>query len=98
MKRVDPILMNELLTEFTRRLGIDGDLRRVKVYQAWDDAVGGRAAHCTAKKFYRDKDRVLFCTMSSSSLANQLYFQSDVIKSRINDILQENLVEKVVIR
>ncbi|MBO7764532.1 MAG: DUF721 domain-containing protein, partial [Bacteroidales bacterium] len=80
------------------RLGIDGDLKRVRIYQAWDDVVGLRVAQATAKKFYREKDKILFCTMTSSPLANQLYFQSEVIKKRINEELQEDLVSKVVIR
>lgn len=98
MKRTDPINIDELVAVFTKRLGIDGDLKRVRIYQAWDDVVGLRVAQATAKKFYREKDRILFCTMTSSPLANQLYFQSEVIKKRINEELQEDLVSKVVIR
>ena len=98
MKRVDPIAIDELVAVFTRRLGIDGDLKRVRVYQAWDDVVGLRVAQATAKKFYRDKDRILFITMNSSALANQLYFQSEVIKKRLNEELKEDLIAKVVIR
>ncbi len=98
MKRVDPIMLDELVAVFTRRLGIDGDLKRVRVYQAWDDVVGLRVAKATAKKFYRDKDRILFITMNSSPLANQLYFQSELIKRRLNEELKEELINKVVIR
>ena len=98
MKRVDPIAKDELVAVFTRRLGLDGELTRVRIYQAWDDVVGLRIARATAKKFYREKDRILFCTMTSSPLANQLYFQSEVIKKRLNEELKEDLIAKVVIR
>lgn len=98
MKRTDPIHIDELVAVFTKRLGLDGELRKVRVYQAWDDAVGVRVARSTARKFYRDKDRILFCTMTSSPLANQLYFQSEVIRKRVNEELGEELVSKVVIR
>jgi hypothetical protein len=36
--------------------------------------------------------------MTSSPLANQLYFQSEVIKKRLNEELKEDLIAKVVIR
>lgn len=98
MKRVDPIAIDELVAVFTRRLSLDGELKRVRIYQAWDDVVGLRIARATAKKFYREKDRILFCTMTSSPLANQLYFQSEVIKKRLNEELKEDLIAKVVIR
>lgn len=98
MKRVDPILMSELLTLFTKRFGLEGDLKRVRVYQSWEDVVGQSVAKATVKKYYRDKDRILFCTMSSSPLANRLYFQSEIIRKRINEELQEELVDKIVIR
>ncbi|MBR2298277.1 MAG: DUF721 domain-containing protein [Bacteroidales bacterium] len=98
MKRTDPIMVDELVAIFTSRLGIRNDLNRIRVYQAWDDVVGFRVARATAKHFYRAEDKILFCTMNSSSLANQLYFQSEIIKKRINEELGENLVEKVVIR
>jgi hypothetical protein len=98
MKRVDPIEVNELVTLFTRWLGVENDLKRVRIYQAWDDVVGVKVAHMTAKKFYRKEDRILFCTMTSSPLANQLYFQKEIIKKRLNEELGEQLVEKVVIR
>lgn len=98
MKRVDPIAIDELVAVFTRRLGLDGELKRVRIYQAWDDVVGLRIARATAKKFYREKDRILFCTMTSSPLANQLHFQSEVIKKRLNEELKEDLIAKVVIR
>ena len=98
MKRVDPIAIDELVAVFTRRLGLDCELKRIRIYQAWDDVVGLRIARATAKKFYREKDRILFCTMTSSPLANQLYFQSEVIKKRLNEELKEDLIAKVVIR
>lgn len=98
MKRVDPIPIDELMAVFTKRLGIDGDLARMKIYQAWDDAVGLKVAHSTAKKYYREGDKVLFCTMTSSPLANQLRFQADIIKKRINEDLGKEYISKVVIR
>ena len=54
MKRVDPIAIDELVAVFTRRLGLDGELKRVRIDQAWDDVVGLRIARATAKKFYRE--------------------------------------------
>lgn len=98
MKRVDPIPIEELMAVFTRRLGIEGDLARVKVYQAWDDAVGAKVSRLTAKKYYREGDKVLFCTMTSSPLANQLRFQADIIRKRINEELGKEYISKVVIR
>lgn len=98
MKRQDAIPLGDLISELTKRLGIEKQMKSVRVYQAWDEVVGNRAARCTVKKFYRDKDKILFCTMNSSILANQMYFQSQLIQKRINEVLGEPLVDKVVLR
>lgn len=98
MKRIDPIKVGELTTYFTKILHLEAPLRKVQVFQAWDTVVGERIARMTVKRYFRDSDRVLFITISSSVVANQLFFQSRAIVKSINDYLGGEIVKKIVIK
>lgn len=88
--------LSDLLQIFVKENGLEDGLTRVRIFKAWDIIVGERVAKATVNKFY--KDGILFCTVNSSMIRSQLQFQTDSIQFNINKMLNNNLVNKIVIK
>jgi hypothetical protein len=96
MEREDAKAIGELLKQFVSQNGISDELNRIQIFQAWDRAVGITAAQATVSKYL--KDGILFCTISSSALRSQLYFQLDIIVKRINSEFPSVQIRKIVLK
>ena len=84
--RREAVGMDELVEGFIREMKLASGLNRQRVMAAWK-AVSG-AEQYTLDVFFRD--RVLYCTMSSSIARNQLYFQKDSILAQMNQYLEND--------
>lgn len=84
--RKEAVGMQELVACFIRELKLSSGLNRQLVCEAWD-SVTGAAAYTLSKHFSKG---VLFVSLSSSVIRNQLFFQRAEIAARINEALAEN--------
>lgn len=78
--------MEELIGQYIREMKLASGFNRQRVFEAWD-AVSG-ASRYTIGRFFRDG--MLYCTISSSVVRNQLYFQRDVLLQQINEYLDKD--------
>lgn len=83
IRRKEPVGMDALIADYIKEMKIASGLNTQRVFEAWDK-VSGAAAY-TVGRFYRDG--VLYCTIGSSVVRNQLYFQRNVLIERMNDYL-----------
>jgi hypothetical protein len=67
--------MTELVMEYIREMKLTTGFNTHRIFEAWDQVSG--ASRYTISRFYRDG--MLYCTISSSVVRNQLYFQKDVL-------------------
>lgn len=75
--------MQELVSQFIREMKIASGINRQRVAEAWEKVTG--ASRYTLDVNY---DRgVVYCSLSSSVVRNQLYFQKDVIMHKMNEFL-----------
>ena len=86
MRRHDAVGMDELVEAFIKDMKLTAGINRQRVIAAWN-AVSG-AERYTVDVYVRDK--VMYCTIGSSMVRNQLYFQKDVLLSRVNDYLSSD--------
>lgn len=84
--RKDAQGMQELIGMYIREMKLASGFNRQRVFEAWD-AVSG-ASRYTIDRFYRDG--MLYCTISSSVVRNQLYFQRDVLVQKMNEYLAKD--------
>ena len=84
--RKDAQGMEELIGQYIREMKLASGFNRQRVFEAWD-AVSG-ASRYTIGRFFRDG--MLYCTISSSVVRNQLYFQRDVLLQQINEYLDKD--------
>ena len=96
MQRTNSNKLSQLLMEFIKEQGLVEGLRNVRIGHAWDKAVGEKYAFHTTSKYF--KNGILYCSIDSSIVRNQLYFRQDDIVAQINSILGESLVIKLVLR
>lgn len=86
LRRRDAVGMSELVEDFIRDMKLASGLNRQRVAAAWN-AVSG-AQRYTVDIYVRDK--VMYCTLGSSMVRNQLYFQKDVLLAQINEYLESD--------
>ena len=83
LRRRDAVGMDELVEGFIREMKLTAGLNRQRVQAAWN-AVSG-AQRYTVDVYVKDK--VMYCTLGSSMVRNQLYFQKEVIMQKMNEFL-----------
>ena len=84
--RKDAQGMEELIGQYIREMKLSAGFNRQRIFEAWD-AVSG-ASRYTLDRLYRDG--MLYCTISSSVVRNQLYFQRDVLVQKMNEYLEKD--------
>lgn len=86
MRRQNAVGMDELVKQFIRQMRLSSGLNRQRVDDAWNQ-VSGASRYTLATDF---SDGTLYCTLSSSIVRNQLYFQKDFILKEINEFLKKD--------
>lgn len=83
LRRREAVGMDELVEGFIKEMKLAAGLNRQRVAAAWNSVSG-------AGKYTIDinvRNKVLYCTIGSSVVRNQLYFQKDVLLSQVNEYL-----------
>lgn len=75
--------MEEVISQYIREMKLAGGLNRQRIFAAWD-AVSGAAAYTVGRYV---KGGVLYCSLSSSMVRSQLFYQKDTIVQKINEFL-----------
>ena len=96
MQRTGAVKLGELLGRYVKEVHLENDMRARDVSQAWNAAVGPRAASVTSRTYY--KDGVLYCHISSSIIRNRLYYNKDGIMAEINRRVGDGTVTAIVLR
>ena len=96
MQRSNTNKMEALINEFIREQGLEEGLQRVRIFKTWDLVVGEKAAACTIGKYYNKG--ILYCTINSSLLRSSIGFQKTEIFSRLNSMLNGEMISDIVLR
>lgn len=96
MDKQPTLLLSQVLKDFVRKQGLSGELLRMEIFSAWDDVAGLNIAKATTNKFF--KDGILYCTINSSVIRNSTYYQLDGILRRLNELLPDAKVKKIILK
>ena len=83
LQRRDAVGMDELVEQFIRDMKLASGINRQRVIAAWNSVSG--ASRYTVDVYLKGK--TLYCTIGSSVVRNQLYFQKDVLLAQLNNYL-----------
>jgi predicted nucleic acid-binding Zn ribbon protein len=97
MKRRNAQTIGEALTDF---LSGNPDLRRrvmaVRVQQAWGEVLGPSILQYTRNIYI--KDRVMYVSLNSAVLRNELVLSRDRLLRSLNEYVGEEVIKGLVIR
>lgn len=86
LRRQEAVGMDELVRQFIREMRLSAGLNRQRIEEVWNE-VSGASRYTLGVNF---ANGTLYCTLSSSIVRNQLYFQKDFILKGINEKLKSD--------
>lgn len=84
LRRREAVNLGSMLRFFLNDAGLMPGWNSNRVYMAWD-RISGAAGYTLGKSFIGG---VLYCSLSSSVVRSQLYFQRDVLLNELNRALK----------
>jgi Dna[CI] antecedent, DciA len=88
--------MKEALKQFLDGSRIKGGIQALQIEDVWEEIMGKTVARYTDKlQIIGDK---LIITTSVAPLKNELIYQREKIKQRVNEALQQKIVNEVIIQ
>ncbi len=96
MRRSNTQSLGEVLKEYIKEVQIERKLKEVDVVQSWEDLLGKTIAHYTTKIYIRNQ--MLYVTISSAVVKNELFMMREEIKRKINERAGEEIVRTIIFK
>jgi predicted nucleic acid-binding Zn ribbon protein len=88
--------MQDALKEFLKKSRIKGSMQAMQIEDVWEQLMGKTIARYTEKiQIFGNK---LIITTHVGPLKQELTYQKEKIKQRVNEALNENLIHEVVVQ
>ncbi|MFN5422752.1 MAG: DUF721 domain-containing protein [bacterium] len=91
----DAISLGEALKRFLEKSRIKHDIQSIQIEDHWEKIMGATIAKFTDK--IEIKNGTLFIYTAVAPLKNELVFQKELIRQRVNESMREEVVKEVVI-
>jgi predicted nucleic acid-binding Zn ribbon protein len=88
--------IGEALKQFLQGSRIKGSIQALQVEEVWEQIMGKTIARYTDS--IKIIDKTLFISTSVAPLKQELVFQREKIKLRVNEALGQNVINDVVIK
>jgi len=87
--------ISEAMQQFLNSSRIKGGIQALQIEDVWEEIMGKTIARYTDKlQIIGDK---LIITTSVAPLKNELIYQKEKIKQRVNEALQQKVINEVII-
>jgi len=86
----------DVFDAFVKRQQDPDAYKKGKLVNAWKDIVGSTIAKRTTKIYVRDK--TLIVHLESSVMKNELHFLREAILEKINTMIGEGIIEKIIFK
>lgn len=88
--------ISDAIQQFLQQSRIKGDIQALQIEEAWEKIMGKTVAKYTDKiQIIGDK---LFITTNVAPLKNELIYQKEKIRQRVNEVVGQKVVNEVIIR
>ena len=88
--------LGDAIRQFLQQSRLKGDIQALQVHEVWEKVMGKTIARYTDElKIIRG---TLFIRTSVAPLKQELLYQKEKIKLRVNEALGEKIIEEVVIQ
>ena len=96
MRRTDSEQVGGVILQYLREFGLETPLNEHRLLQAWDKVLGPAVSRYT--KELRIYNQVLFVTISSAALRNELMMRRAELVSRLNAEAGAQVITQIVLR
>ena len=96
MKKTDSEQVGGVILQYLREYGLETPLNEHRLIQAWDKVLGPSVARYT--KELRIYNQVLFATISSAALRNELMMRRTELVARLNAHVGAQVITQIVLR
>jgi predicted nucleic acid-binding Zn ribbon protein len=88
--------MSDAIKQFLQQSRIKGDIQALQIEDVWENVMGKTIARYTDQ--LRVINRTLFITTHVAPLKQELIYQKEKIKLRVNEALGEKVIDEIVIQ
>ena len=88
--------LGDALKAFLAKSRLKGSIQALQIEDVWEQLMGKTIAKYTEK--IQIHGNVLYITTTMAPLKQELLYQKDKIKTRVNEALGENVVKDVIIK
>ena len=96
MKKTDSEKVGGVILQYLREMGLETPLNEHRLIQAWDKVLGPSVSSYT--KEIRIYNQVLFVTLTSAALRNELMMRRTELVSRLNAEAGAQVITQIVLR
>lgn len=88
--------IGDAIKQYLNQSRIKGDIQAMQINELWEQIMGKTIARYTEN--LKVINKTLFITTNVAPLKQELIYQKEKIKLRVNEALGEKLIEEVVIQ
>ncbi len=88
--------IGDAINQFLKQSRIKGSIQVLQIEEVWEQIMGKTIAKYTQS--LRIINKTLFITTNVAPLKQELIYQKEKIKLRVNEALGENVIEEVAIQ
>lgn len=96
MRKTDSEQVGGVIRQYLREMGLETPLNEHRLIQAWDKVLGSAVSRYT--KELRIYNQVLFVTISSAALRNELLMRRTELVARLNAEAGAQVITQIVLR
>lgn len=95
MKRHDPLRVDAIIRQAITAAGADESYERARASFLWSEVVGPTVNRYTVRRWIQQDE--LHVVIASAALKNELSFSKERIVHHINQLVEKNVISKLVI-
>ena len=88
--------ISDAIKQFLQQSRIRGDIQALQIEDVWEEVMGKTIARYT--DHLKVINKTLFITTNVAPLKQELLYQKEKIKLRVNEALGEKLIDEVVVQ
>jgi predicted nucleic acid-binding Zn ribbon protein len=88
--------IGDAIRQYLNQSRLKGDIQALQIEEVWEKVMGKTIARYTEK--IKIINKTLFITTNVAPLKQELSYQKEKIKLRVNEALKEKVIEEVVIQ
>ena len=88
--------MGDAIKQFLKSSRINGDIQALQIGDVWENIMGKTVARYTEK--LRIVNKTLYVTTTVAPLKQELLYQKETIKKRVNDALGAGTIQDIIIQ